>query len=353
MREAQRRAERSISTGVRDRPAAQPEEEVRGCGERSRAVCRAPRGDAQVGRVVMLPHPRMDSGRNEEAAVRCAAARSGARSAFFYRKSGVGGWGGGAGGKHGAAAAVTSPRGVASVPAQLPRREPPGGGGTSSAAGQSPSPRVGPCLGGSPAPRPPPLCARAPRAPRPLLVLFHSAAGGRARATWRPPCPLRHWRRLPPPQARPPRRQGQKSGPCDMSSAEMGKFNISPDEDSSSYSSNSNDFSYPYPTKPAAMKRWGARAALPWGPRAGVVIFLWSGDAKGEVAARVCLKRTLTMRCLLQPLRRYGSRKSEFLTWLQRRKEEIRNSVCKYPVVIPATQENGLTGKQMFVLILR
>ncbi|XP_035399893.1 sodium-coupled neutral amino acid symporter 2 isoform X2 [Cygnus atratus] len=39
-----------------------------------------------------------------------------------------------------------------------------------------------------------------------------------------------------------------------MSSAEMGKFNISPDEDSSSYSSNSNDFSYPYPTKPAAMK---------------------------------------------------------------------------------------------------
>ncbi|NXS11434.1 S38A2 protein, partial [Neodrepanis coruscans] len=42
--------------------------------------------------------------------------------------------------------------------------------------------------------------------------------------------------------------------PADMSSAEMGKFNISPDEDSSSYSSNSNDFSYPYPTKPATMK---------------------------------------------------------------------------------------------------
>ncbi|NXI00336.1 S38A2 protein, partial [Pachycephala philippinensis] len=42
--------------------------------------------------------------------------------------------------------------------------------------------------------------------------------------------------------------------PASMSSAEMGKFNISPDEDSSSYSSNSNDFSYPYPTKPAAMK---------------------------------------------------------------------------------------------------
>ncbi|NXL85312.1 S38A2 protein, partial [Alectura lathami] len=42
--------------------------------------------------------------------------------------------------------------------------------------------------------------------------------------------------------------------PCAMSSAEMGKFNISPDEDSSSYSSNSNDYSYPYPTKPAAMK---------------------------------------------------------------------------------------------------
>ncbi|XP_010214935.1 PREDICTED: sodium-coupled neutral amino acid transporter 2 isoform X1 [Tinamus guttatus] len=39
-----------------------------------------------------------------------------------------------------------------------------------------------------------------------------------------------------------------------MSHAEMGKFNISPDEDSSSYSSNSNDYSYPYPTKPAAMK---------------------------------------------------------------------------------------------------
>lgn len=45
-----------------------------------------------------------------------------------------------------------------------------------------------------------------------------------------------------------------------MSSAEMGKFNISPDEDSSSYSSNSNDFSYPYPTKPAAMKRSGGSA---------------------------------------------------------------------------------------------
>ncbi|XP_075584093.1 sodium-coupled neutral amino acid symporter 2 isoform X1 [Pelecanus crispus] len=39
-----------------------------------------------------------------------------------------------------------------------------------------------------------------------------------------------------------------------MSSAEMGKFGVSPEEDSSSYSSNSNDFSYPYPTKPAAMK---------------------------------------------------------------------------------------------------
>ncbi|KYO47675.1 sodium-coupled neutral amino acid symporter 2 [Alligator mississippiensis] len=39
-----------------------------------------------------------------------------------------------------------------------------------------------------------------------------------------------------------------------MTKAEMGKFNISPDEDSSSYSSNSNDFSYSYPTKPTAMK---------------------------------------------------------------------------------------------------
>uniref|UniRef100_A0A8C8RL65 Sodium-coupled neutral amino acid symporter 2 n=1 Tax=Pelusios castaneus TaxID=367368 RepID=A0A8C8RL65_9SAUR len=34
-----------------------------------------------------------------------------------------------------------------------------------------------------------------------------------------------------------------------MTKTEMSKFNISPDEDSSSYSSNSNDFSYPYPTK--------------------------------------------------------------------------------------------------------
>lgn len=164
MREAQRRAERSISTGVRDRPAAQPEEEVRGCGERSRAVCRAPRGDAQVGRVVMLPHPRMDSGRNEEAAVRCAAARSGARSAFFYRKSGVGGWGGGAGGKHGAAAAVTSPRGVASVPAQLPRREPPGGGAPPRRRGRA-RPRGSGRVSAAPRPRGRHLCVPAPRAP--------------------------------------------------------------------------------------------------------------------------------------------------------------------------------------------
>ncbi|XP_074870130.1 sodium-coupled neutral amino acid symporter 2 [Carettochelys insculpta] len=34
-----------------------------------------------------------------------------------------------------------------------------------------------------------------------------------------------------------------------MTKAEMSKFNISPDKDSSSYSSNSNDFSYLYPTK--------------------------------------------------------------------------------------------------------
>lgn len=38
-----------------------------------------------------------------------------------------------------------------------------------------------------------------------------------------------------------------------MTKAEMGKLNTSPDEDSSSYSSN--DFNYPYPTKPAAIKR--------------------------------------------------------------------------------------------------
>lgn len=40
-----------------------------------------------------------------------------------------------------------------------------------------------------------------------------------------------------------------------MKKAEMGRFNISPDEDSSSYSSNS-DFNYSYPTKQAALKRW-------------------------------------------------------------------------------------------------
>lgn len=67
-----------------------------------------------------------------------------------------------------------------------------------------------------------------------------------------------------------------------MSQAETGKLNTSPDEDSSSYSSNSNDFSYsyppypasscsdfsyPYPTKPAAMKRSGGLLcfALSWG----------------------------------------------------------------------------------------
>lgn len=40
-----------------------------------------------------------------------------------------------------------------------------------------------------------------------------------------------------------------------MKKAEMGRFSISPDEDSSSYSSNS-DFNYSYPTKQAALKRW-------------------------------------------------------------------------------------------------
>nr|XP_060633547.1 sodium-coupled neutral amino acid symporter 2 [Anolis sagrei ordinatus] len=39
-----------------------------------------------------------------------------------------------------------------------------------------------------------------------------------------------------------------------MTKAEMGKLNTTPDEDSSSYSSNSNDFNYPYPTKQAALK---------------------------------------------------------------------------------------------------
>lgn len=39
-----------------------------------------------------------------------------------------------------------------------------------------------------------------------------------------------------------------------MKKTEMGRFNISPDEDSSSYSSNS-DFNYSYPTKQAALKR--------------------------------------------------------------------------------------------------
>uniref|UniRef100_A0A8C6RFQ9 Uncharacterized protein n=1 Tax=Nannospalax galili TaxID=1026970 RepID=A0A8C6RFQ9_NANGA len=38
-----------------------------------------------------------------------------------------------------------------------------------------------------------------------------------------------------------------------MKKAEMGRFSISPDEDSSSYSSNS-DFNYSYPTKQAALK---------------------------------------------------------------------------------------------------
>ncbi|XP_032078063.1 LOW QUALITY PROTEIN: sodium-coupled neutral amino acid transporter 2 [Thamnophis elegans] len=39
-----------------------------------------------------------------------------------------------------------------------------------------------------------------------------------------------------------------------MTKAEMGKLNSTREEDSSSYSSNSNDFSYHYPTKSAAMK---------------------------------------------------------------------------------------------------
>lgn len=40
-----------------------------------------------------------------------------------------------------------------------------------------------------------------------------------------------------------------------MKKAEVGRFSISPDEDSSSYSSNS-DFNNYYPTKQAALKRW-------------------------------------------------------------------------------------------------
>lgn len=64
------------------------------------------------------------------------------------------------------------------------------------------------------------------------------------------------------------RRQGQKEAraarpapflPISMKKTEMGRFNISPDEDSSSYSSNS-DFNYSYPTKQAALKRWGESA---------------------------------------------------------------------------------------------
>lgn len=49
-----------------------------------------------------------------------------------------------------------------------------------------------------------------------------------------------------------------------MRKAEMGRFNISPDEDSSSYSSNS-DFNYSYPTKQAAMKRWVSAPGGGWG----------------------------------------------------------------------------------------
>lgn len=62
----------------------------------------------------------------------------------------------------------------------------------------------------------------------------------------------------------PVHRQGQKEASVtrsirflqvsSMKKAEMGRFNISPDEDSSSYSSNS-DFNYSYPTKQAALKR--------------------------------------------------------------------------------------------------
>lgn len=55
-----------------------------------------------------------------------------------------------------------------------------------------------------------------------------------------------------------PRRPGRcsakdKRSARSMRKAEMGRFNISPDEDSSSYSSNS-DFNYSYPSKQAAMK---------------------------------------------------------------------------------------------------
>uniref|UniRef100_A0A7N5KDF2 Sodium-coupled neutral amino acid symporter 2 n=1 Tax=Ailuropoda melanoleuca TaxID=9646 RepID=A0A7N5KDF2_AILME len=70
--------------------------------------------------------------------------------------------------------------------------------------------------------------------------------------------------RRPPRQPRGPvHHQGQKepvfiAAPsippgASMKKAEMGRFNISPDEDSSSYSSNS-DFNYSYPTKQAALK---------------------------------------------------------------------------------------------------
>lgn len=60
-------------------------------------------------------------------------------------------------------------------------------------------------------------------------------------------------------------RQGQKElARGGMRKAEMGRFNISPDEDSSSYSSNS-DFNYSYPTKQAAMKRWVGAPGGGWG----------------------------------------------------------------------------------------
>lgn len=119
----------------------------------------------------------------------------------------------------------------------------------------------------APAPRSPgtfPLAWRGMNQPRCAARRRHvvRGGGGRARAAVLT-------RRLLPSQAAsrasaPPRTKGsprreraahRPSLPSSMKKTEMGRFNISPDEDSSSYSSNS-DFNYSYPTKQAALKRW-------------------------------------------------------------------------------------------------
>ena len=121
------------------------------------------------------------------------------------------------------------------------------------------------------------LWYRPRRAPPPLALgwYFSTRLAGDESAALRLPAVSRDQGGLCSPDAPPlpsqaaararasPRTKGSQHHPVsarflplpNMKKAEVGRFSISPDEDSSSYSSNG-DFNYSYPTKQAALKRW-------------------------------------------------------------------------------------------------